>query len=233
MMLKADLHVHTILSKHHLLSKFHLIDGLNTPEEMVKAAERKGLDCIAITEHNVLFEGKKAEELSQRYDVTVIPGIELYLNGKDVIALDIEKVPSAKNLEEFKEKVNEQNGFLIAPHPYDPLGRGYKNLKPFDAVEVVNAFGPYGFEKLVRKSNELGKTKVCGSDAHCPDQLGWTHCLIDSEVDRNSILEALRKGKSKPVYGKIPKSVQIKYYVRKYLFGESIFKSIPEKGEIN
>jgi len=225
-MLKADFHVHTALSKHHLLSKFGLADGLNSPDEMVKSAADKGLDCIAIAEHNVLFDSKLAKRLTEEYGVVVIPGVEFrFDNRKEAIAIGIKRLPEVSSLAEFKEDVSRQGGILIAPHPYDPLNRGFKDFELFDAIEVVNAFGPRGFKKLVKEAESLDKAKVCGSDAHYTSHLGYTHCLVDAAPDQQSILEAIRKGRVEPVYGRIPIHVQLGYYIQKYLLGKAVFKS--------
>lgn len=223
-MLKADFHVHTILSKHHFLDKFNLADGLNTPEEMVRAAAKNGLDCIAITDHNVLFDTEHANELSKKYGIVVLPGIELYLNKKDVIAIGLKNLPLIKNLIELKREVNKQGGILIAPHPDDPLGRGCKEFEYFDAIEVVNGFGPWGFQELIKIAEKLEKAQVCGSDSHCVSQIGWVYCLVDADPNANSIISAVKNRKTTAIYGKLPKKIQIKYYYQKYIKGEAIFK---------
>ena len=39
----ADLHSHT-----------HFSDGTHSPEELIEAAHQKGLDCIAVTDHDTV-----------------------------------------------------------------------------------------------------------------------------------------------------------------------------------
>lgn len=69
----ADLHVHTTHS-----------DGIFTPEEIVDLAYEKGLDAIAITDHDTISGIESAIIRSQEYkNLYVIPGIEFsctYLN---------------------------------------------------------------------------------------------------------------------------------------------------------
>jgi len=223
-MLKADFHIHTVLSKHHFLDKIGLADGLNSPEEMVKAAVKNGLDCIAITEHNVLFNPEEAKRLSKKYNIVVIPGVELYLNKKDIIAININELPKVNNLKEFQREVHKQGGLVIAPHPYDPLGRGTLDFKNVDAIEVVNAYGPIGFKKLIETADKMGKAKVCGSDAHCTSHIGWTHCLIDAEPNVGSIISAIKNNKVTPVFGAVPPYIHMWYYFQKFILGKAIFK---------
>jgi len=60
-----DLHVHTNCS-----------DGLLTPEQVVDLALTKGLDGIAITDHDTVSGLKAAIEYSKKYNFNVVPGIE-------------------------------------------------------------------------------------------------------------------------------------------------------------
>lgn len=223
-MLRADFHVHTILSKHHFLDSLRLADGLNTPAEMVEGAAEKGLDCIAITDHNILFDPELAKTLTREYGIVVLAGVELYLNKKDVIAVGITKLPKVNSLAEFEREVHKQGGILIAPHPNDPLGRGHKDFKYFDAIEVVNGFGGWGSEELIATASKLEKAQVCGSDAHYVSQLGWTYCFVDAEPDQDSIIAAIKERKVIPGDRMIPKYIQFGYYFQKYILGKAIFK---------
>lgn len=65
-MLKADLHVHTTAS-----------DGLLSPEEVVKWAGVKRLAAVGITDHDTVNGIIPAFEAASKYEVEVVPGIEL------------------------------------------------------------------------------------------------------------------------------------------------------------
>jgi len=64
-----DLHIHTCLSP--------CGDNDNTPANIVGMAALKGLDVIAITDHNSSRNCAPAMELGQEYGVLVVPGMEL------------------------------------------------------------------------------------------------------------------------------------------------------------
>lgn len=65
--MRFDLHVHTNYS-----------DGKFTPEEVIELAIEKGLDGIAITDHDTVAGLEQAVEYSGKYkDFKLIPGIEL------------------------------------------------------------------------------------------------------------------------------------------------------------
>ena len=56
---RADLHLHTTNS-----------DGYNTPDEVIRLAEKAGLAAIALTDHN-LFSFTKPQKVGK---IMVIPG---------------------------------------------------------------------------------------------------------------------------------------------------------------
>ena len=64
--MKFDLHVHTNFS-----------DGVLSPEEVINLAVKRGLDGIAITDHDSIRGVKKAIDYSKKFkEFNVIPGIE-------------------------------------------------------------------------------------------------------------------------------------------------------------
>ena len=74
-----DLHIHTCLSP--------CGDVLMTPNNILNMAYLKGLNIIAITDHNSTLQLPSIMELAQSYDILVIPGVEVetiekYLYGK-------------------------------------------------------------------------------------------------------------------------------------------------------
>jgi len=68
---KADLHVHTTFS-----------DGTFTPQEVILKAKEKGLDTIAITDHDCVDGIEPCIEAAGPEGIEVIPGIELTCEWK-------------------------------------------------------------------------------------------------------------------------------------------------------
>lgn len=62
----ADLHIHTNYS-----------DGSLSPEEVVSYAAKIGLSCISVTDHDSVFGVDKAIDAGKRYNVEIIPGVEV------------------------------------------------------------------------------------------------------------------------------------------------------------
>lgn len=62
----ADLHTHTTAS-----------DGQYTPTELVQMAKQRGVDAVAVTDHDTVDGLREAVQAGEQYGLRVIPGIEL------------------------------------------------------------------------------------------------------------------------------------------------------------
>ena len=198
--LRIDLHVHTVYSG----------DALTQPREAVLWARKKGLQGIAITDHDTLKGALRAQAFSHRGGVLVIPGLEVESRGGHILALGItEPVRSGLSLMETLDAIREQGGLAILAHPYNvlaPRSWSPEGLRRLDAIEVVNAsqllFG-ISHRLAVRLARSLGKPMVAGSDAHFPEAIGKAYTLFEAEFDMDSVLEALKKGKVRPMGGRM------------------------------
>ncbi|MDD3788291.1 MAG: PHP domain-containing protein [Petrimonas sp.] len=104
---KADLHIHTCLSPCGDLDM--------SPRNIIAAAKRKGMDIIAITDHNSTRNVRTCLEIGKKNGVFVIPGCEVNTQEEvhclayfpDLDALDDfqcyldEKLPDIENEPEF------------------------------------------------------------------------------------------------------------------------------------
>ena len=66
---RADLHIHTCLSP--------CADLTMSPRRIVEKAVEKGLDMIAVCDHNSAENARAAAAAGKQYQVTVIPGMEI------------------------------------------------------------------------------------------------------------------------------------------------------------
>ncbi len=197
----AETHCHTTSS-----------DGKDSPEIVVLEAYKKGLDFLAVTDHDT-FRGSvlagKAVKLHDLDRPVVIFGNEVRTTYGDILVL-CDKPPSkvSKDPWELKEDAEENNCITIAAHPYSPYEPAVgdlirKNPELFDAIEVWNATNlPYLNRKAWKVAKELGKPGTAGSDAHVKEELGSAVTLVESyDYSIESFLEAVRKGKVLPVKG--------------------------------
>lgn len=106
--LQADFHAHSRYS-----------DGFLSPPELVMQAARRGLDVLAVTEHNMLFPAKLARWWSQLTDG---PDGDPRRGGDDarrhVHALGIRRLQKAPvPLPEVLAEIDRQGGLAISPRP--------------------------------------------------------------------------------------------------------------------
>ena len=191
MSVKADLHVHTTYSK----------DSTITPKELVSFAKKRGLNAVAVTDHNTL-DG--AFKIAKETDFLVIPGMEVSSKDGHIVALNVkELIPRGLSADETVERIHRSGGVAIACHPF-ALFKGSlgKNVSAkFDAVEVINARA-FPFGRGVRKAEEaavnLGLSRVGGTDAHYGSQIGYGYTEIESEPNVEAICKAIVDGRCKP-----------------------------------
>jgi predicted metal-dependent phosphoesterase TrpH len=191
--MRVDLHTHSIYSK----------DAAQTPTEMIKLAKKRGLNGIAITDHNTAKGGLEGRKLDKNF---VIPGIEVSSSEGHILGLGVTAtIPRGLSPEETVEKIRDEGGIAVAAHPYalfrSGVGDAVKRVN-FDAIEVLNAHWLSRNSKALKVCRELGKPASAGSDAHLPEELG--RAFVEADVSSlNSLLENLRKGKVR-IVGQLP-----------------------------
>jgi predicted metal-dependent phosphoesterase TrpH len=183
---RADIHMHTTFS-----------DGLATPEQIVRFAERSALNAIAITDHDTLAGALIARELVAKgnFAFEVIVGTEVTTSrGVHLLALFIEEpVPLYRSLEHTIDFVAKQGGICIAPHPLSPLtpsvGRGQIERLlaaryPLMGVETMNPTpaGRITRAKLLRLNARWGLAAVGGSDAHFLCRIGTAYTEFEGRT---------------------------------------------------
>ena len=165
----VELHSHTSYSR----------DCLVTPEQFVAACRRKGLDRVAITDHNAVAGALAARQIAPDL---VIVGEEIKTDCGEIIVYFLkELVPPGLPVREAIARVREQGGIVGVSHPCDRYRReamGAKRLLPIldlvDALEVFNARClAQGDNDCARSiAEQHGKLMFAGSDAHTTFELG-------------------------------------------------------------
>lgn len=169
-LLRMDLHLHTWASR----------DCLSDPERVLDAARARGVERLAVTDHNRL---ELALRLSERFPDRVIPGEEVKTReGIDVIGHYLrEEIPKGTPAREVVERVREQGGVVYLPHPYASgkggSGRFAEELAPLvDVVEVFN--GRLHRSVLNGRAEALAarhdRLRGAGSDAHTVAEVART-----------------------------------------------------------
>ena len=189
--LRADLHTHTYYSPDSILS----------PRRLVQECRRRGLNCVAVTDHNTIRGALAARELA---DFRVIIGEEIRSAGGEIMGLFLtEEVPQGLSPDESIERVKEQGGLVGVPHPYD--GQRYalrhedmvRLRDEIDFIEALNAriVFPANNDKARRFADERGLAMSAGSDAHSPWELGRAYVEIAEFNGPQEFLASLRDGR--------------------------------------
>lgn len=199
--IKLDLHVHTIYSG----------DSFITPEIALKYAKIKKLDGFAITDHDTLKAYNILKKKNHNNELIIIPGMEIKTHIGEVIGLFINEEINVRdnNFVSIVEKIKENNGLVVIPHPFDFLrdNRLKINLlsdnmikKYIDGIEIINS--RIIFKRCINKARKFNRKyqlfETGGSDAHSNEEIGNGYTIInDVDYSLESIRKSLLANKSK------------------------------------
>ncbi len=160
-----DLHCHTRAS----------FDSLADPDAVVRAAARRGLTHLAITDHDRIEAAVEARDAAPE-GLTIIVGEEIKSVDGDLIAVFLDSlVPPGLSAIETIAAIREQGGLVGIPHPFDArrgFGRNGADLESIadkiDWVEAYNArvFGASANEKAALFAVGHNLPGVAASDSH-------------------------------------------------------------------
>jgi len=201
-MLKCDFHIHTHYSP----------DSNLTPDLIIKTALEKKLDVIGVVDHDIFKGGPETKKLAEKIapNLLVIPGEEIKTLSGEVIAFCINKtIPRKMSLEKTIDEAKKQNAFIVIPHPFERIRQGIgseiESIKgDIDAIEAFNSrcfLGSFN-RKALLFAKENGIPVIAGSDSHFDYEIGSGYTYIDAGPDEDSVIEAIKKGKTE-IGGKI------------------------------
>lgn len=172
--MKADLHVHTMFSK----------DGRTTMEELLEYAERAGIGCVAVTDHN---EFRAYDLLKDNGRIIIIPAEEVSSAEGHILALGIDRlIPRDLSIQETIDRIHEAGGYAFAAHPYrwwSGLGEENTLKYPFDGIEARNGRSvPAANRRSERLARRVGKPMTAGSDAHTPRHIGEGYVEVPDDL---------------------------------------------------
>lgn len=191
-LLRADLHSHTRWSPDSALS----------PKSIVETCLRRGITCLAVTDHNEIDGAFAVAELAP---FKVIIGEEVKTAEGEIIGLFLrERIPPRLSPEETIARIRAQGGVVVVPHPFDRL-RGSRLratalgrvAEQIDVIEVHNARIHLNADRLKAAAfaQVYGLAISAGSDAHTAYELGGSWVEMPDFSGPSEFLAALRQGK--------------------------------------
>jgi len=169
-------------------------------------AVKRGLDGIAVTDHDTTRGIRKALKLFRRKQLVVVPGMEISTLHGHVLALNVTTfIPSNLSLIETVERIHEAGGIAVAAHPLvfvkSHIRQPIASASKLDGVEVINAsaFPFFLSTRLCRSlAEQLKLPQTAGSDAHSASEIGTAYSLVRAHSDVESIIGAIKKGMVAP-----------------------------------
>jgi hypothetical protein len=183
---KYDFHVHSIYS----------YDSLSPLKHVIKGAKKKGLNGLAITDHETIKGATIAKEFTtSNFDIIV--GSEIKTDLGDVIGLFLSTEIKSRTFLDVVDEIRDQNGFVILPHPYKTFNNIPDDVvNSVDALEVLNGRINCELNKKARNYSTLKNIMVTGgSDAHLMRHIGQVYTSISADffpLNIDNIFDALK-----------------------------------------
>ena len=160
--MKCDLHLHTTCS-----------DGVCTPEKIVNIAKQRGLDAIAITDHDTVSGTSRAIAEGKKVGLRVLPGMEIStVSGSvevHVLAYNLDSAAPgfAEELAKISGMRDERNVLLLRKLAENGMPISEDALKKregsFGRADIAREMVRLGYCKTVSEAFDkyIGKGKEC------------------------------------------------------------------------
>jgi predicted metal-dependent phosphoesterase TrpH len=189
-LITVEFHCHTVYSR----------DSSNSIQTLIAAARARGIDQLAITDHNTIQGALRAKE---RAPELIIVGEEILTREGELLAYFLtEEIPPRLSAAETIQRLRAQNAFIAVPHPFDRHRHGWRMedllaiLPDVDAIEVFNArsFRQVLNDRALAFAREQDMPAIAGSDAHSLVELGYARTLLPVFEDADGLRRVIRQG---------------------------------------
>lgn len=174
--MELDLHVHTR----------HSFDSSMNPAKVVRVAIRRGLDGIAVTDHDAI-EGAREAQKAAGGDLIVILGEEIDTSAGDVLGLFLKEAVHEEDPVRAIEAIHDQGGIAILPHPFaksltieERVARVLDGCEGFNArhARIPAVENGRGEKEVVSFAERYDLSLVAGSDAHAYREIGRARTIV-------------------------------------------------------
>jgi predicted metal-dependent phosphoesterase TrpH len=168
------------------------------PGELLEVCRRKGIDRIAITDHNAIEGAFEAARIDAE---RVIIGEEIKTTEGELLGYFMKEfVPPDLSPKEAIARMRDQGAFISIAHPYDSIRAGAWREEVLrdiallvDAIEIFNArcWTSTANEKARSFALKAGLLGTAGSDAHAALEVGRVVMRLPSFQDAASLQQSL------------------------------------------
>jgi predicted metal-dependent phosphoesterase TrpH len=186
----VDLHSHTLWSK----------DCLTSFDTILRLCKERGIDRIAITDHNTAEGALALQELAP--DLIVV-GEEIMTTQGEILAYFVrESVPAGLTPEETIKRLRDQKAAISVAHPFDRLRKGawreedlLRIADKVDAIEIYNARCLYTADndRALAFAKQHGLPGTTGSDGHSSSEYGRAMARMQPFEGPGDFLASLRQ----------------------------------------
>ncbi|WP_129115202.1 CehA/McbA family metallohydrolase [Halegenticoccus tardaugens] len=203
-MLSVELHAHSALS----------YDGRDPVELLLEQAAAVGLDALAVTDHDEIDASLEAADRASEYGLVGIPGVEVTSAAGHVLAFGVDELVSAGlSFDETLDRIREQGGIAVVPHPFQKSRHGVAPHVSRDQLASADAVEVYNSRLLTGRANRRAERfavahdvpMTAGSDAHIGEMIG--QAVTEVAADERSvddILDAIAAGRTSVVGSRTP-----------------------------
>lgn len=191
--IRTAIHLHTTYSH----------DSNQTPADIIAAAQREGVGCVAITDHDAIDGALEAQAIAPR-GVRVIVGEEISSRDGHIIGLFLKRwIAPGLSAEATIEAIRSQGGLVLAPHSFatlcdDSLGHAIERIAHLiDAVEIHNAQNPLPWQdwRAARFAAQRGLRAYVGCDGHIRGRLAPAYQEMPGFRGAGDFLAALEQAR--------------------------------------
>lgn len=181
--MRFDLHIHSKYSP----------DSFLQPEKIIKVAKKKGLDGVALTDHNTLKGGLEALKINKDTDFEIIVGSEIKTEYGDVLGLFLNEEIEDHSFDNVIDEIRSQGGISVLAHPYRQYNTPEEIVDKVDLVEGFNARSKLLQNvKSLKLADTFNKFMTAGSDTHVYFEVGKGTVSVDENIEKS-----LKKGSTK------------------------------------
>lgn len=198
--LRYDLHMHSRRS----------YDCMMTPRGIVRAAVRRGLAGIAVTDHGTILGGLETQAVAPK-ELLVIVGAEIYTTVGDIVCLFLSHEIFGKDPVDVIGQTVAQGGVAFFPHPLrsHPPGIPTAVLEACVGYEVLNSrAGWFATDTAPPRATDWrtldSKARLANSDAHLYSEIGAAHTIIEGPATADNVRRALLEGRTQVGGGMVP-----------------------------